>query len=291
MGSPKIAIVGVDPDYRLAAARAFDDAPTEWNVAIFESPPASADVIVGCPDSGDRADVRFDPGHPGRLIQEVSNVLARKATGRVISVMAASGGVGVTSVALHLAAAFRPFKSCYLACSPDPALTARLNLPNEHPTWSEVMDGESLMKAAIPVAPGFSVFFAPEPLSADHLQNFLALCRSNYDRVVIDASGGNGSVSAISDRCVVVASATRPSMHRTRHWLRAQKLHSVALIANRLGPGSELSRVKLQSIVGARILFELPCTPVLRDREDEGKLHLSTWSRYWRRIRMLARAL
>jgi hypothetical protein len=291
MGTPKIAIVGVDPDHRLAAARAFDDAPPEWSVAIFESSPASADVVVGCPDIDDRVDVRFDPFHPQRLIQEVADALSRKAAGRVIAVMAASGGVGVTSVALHLAAAFRPLTSCYLAIHSDPALKTRLNLPNEHPTWREVMSEESLMKAAISVAPGFRVLLAPDALSAEDLQNVLALCRSNYDRVVIDTSGGNGSVSALSDRGVVVASATRPSMHRTRQWLRDQQLHSVALIANRLGPGSELTRVKLQSIVGARILLELPCAPALRDREDEGKLHLSTWSRYWRRIRMLARAL
>jgi Flp pilus assembly CpaE family ATPase len=291
MGSPKVAIVGRDREQRLAAARAFDEAPAEWSVGIFESVPATADVVVGCPDSTERADVKFDPGRPDLVLEEVTRVLARASAGRIIGVTSASGGVGVTSVALHLAAAWSSLDTCYLESRPDPGIAARLNLPKDHPTWGEVGDEESLMKTAIPIAPGFRALIAPEDSSAEQLQNVLGLCRSTYDRVVIDASGDNDSLLELSDRCVVVATPTRPSMHRTRLWLRHRRLHSLALIANRLGRGSELSLRSLQAIVGARILMELPCTPALRDREDEGKLVLSAWFRYWRRIRMLAGAL
>jgi MinD-like ATPase involved in chromosome partitioning or flagellar assembly len=291
MAATKVAIVGRDPEQRLAAVRAFDDAPAEWNIAIFESAPASADVLVGCPDSADRVDIRFDPGRPAQVIEDVAQFLSRSTAGRVIGVTSASGGVGVTSIALHLAAAYRPLDSCYLATDPDPGVTARLNLPKDRPTWGEVKDAESLMSAAVPIAPGFRALLAPAQPSSEQLKKVVVLCRSAYDRVVIDISSQKSWFSDSSDRCVVVATPTRPSMHRTRLWLRRQQLHSIALIANRLGPGSELTRSRLQAVAGTRIIMELPCTPALRDREDEGKLLLSAWYRYWRRIRTLARAL
>lgn len=64
-----------------------------------------------------------------------------------------------------------------------------------------------------------------------------------------------------------------------------------AVVCNRLGPGGEMTRTELERIVEHRIGLELPCTPALRDAEDEGKLLGLRVSRYSRRVVQLARAL
>src|SRR5665809_135008 len=64
-----------------------------------------------------------------------------------------------------------------------------------------------------------------------------------------------------------------------------------AVVINRLGRGGETTRAQLADLVGRPISLELPCSPALRDAEDDGRLVSLKWTRYGRAITRLADAL
>src|SRR5688500_995986 len=126
MAPARIAIVGRDPALRLRAAEAFDDAPAKWAVALFEEAPQGADAVVVCPDV-EAEGIPFDVKDPAGTLDRVAAALAREATGRLLVVTSASGGSGVTTVALHLAALLgRRGRACYLELTPEAGGRARL---------------------------------------------------------------------------------------------------------------------------------------------------------------------
>ena len=122
-----------DESVRLQAARAFDAASADWIVELHPDVPAEVDVVVAGPDV-DLADaVPFDPARPRAVVEGIRGALAeRAARGRLIAVTAASGGVGTTTVALHLAAAFarRAMRVALVDLDPASGVTTRLRLPD-----------------------------------------------------------------------------------------------------------------------------------------------------------------
>ena len=161
MAALRIAVVSNDPDIRLEAARAFDEAPASWSVSLHTSAPEDVDIVVLGPDAvGDG--IPFDPADPKSVVEEIeSRTVARE--GPVIVVTSASGGVGATSLALHLAAALAPaVRVGFIELAPGAAL--RLGFaPNEHLTWADLDESsESIARCFLPVAPGFRALLAPE---------------------------------------------------------------------------------------------------------------------------------
>jgi hypothetical protein len=62
-------------------------------------------------------------------------------------------------------------------------------------------------------------------------------------------------------------------------------------VTNRLGPGSDLTRHRLEQRLGHPISLELPCCAALRDAEDEARLLTSPLTQWIRRIDRLSKAL
>jgi Flp pilus assembly CpaE family ATPase len=211
--------------------------------------------------------------------------------GAVIVVTSASGGVGSTSVALHLAAAIAPSARIGFIELASGA-GARLGLASgEHLTWADLDDSnESISRCFLPVAPGFRALFAPEEGGDSGV--ILKRARRAFDLLVVDAPAQCGSVAlSEADAAVVVMGPSVPQAHRTRAFIEDWPDLDRALVVSRLGRGGETTRAQLADIVGKPISIELPCCPALRDAEDDGRLVSLTWTRYGRAIARLADAL
>lgn len=277
---PRVAIVCNDPELRLAVARAFDEAPSQWLVRLFESVPQDADVVVLAPGV-DGEGIELDLDAPHDTIAVIESRLAERDSGRLIEVTATGGGTGATSLALHLAS---------FLSGDDPALYVesktscggglRLGLENGGPSWGDVEARSPLISSTVPVAAGFRALLAPETTTAVP-PDVLGLCRSEFRWVVVDRGASTADPEATLE--VLLLTPTVPSFRRAAARLRDGSGCGRVLVTNRLGPGSELTTAVLGSILGdVPPGVDLPCSPALRDAEDEGRLlprHATVWSR------------
>ena len=354
MTSLNVAVVSRDPTVRLAAARAFDQAPSSWNVHLHEATPQDADVLVFGADLRDQAqgEILFDPADGADVIEEVRRSIA-SVRSKVFVVTGAGRGVGVTSLALHLAAgAARERSTCFLDLDLAWGAADRLGIHADHRSWSDVSDGEDDFRmAALPVAGGFRALLAPaggpsatgapddvdgpargetvdvagrRPLRVtrppgvagretgpgprqaahaalppragfndDFVQGMLRRAGDLFERVVIDCPGRGllDDVLGIADAAVLVVPPTMPGARRAATLLEGHPTGRWAVVLNRIGPGGETPRAELHRLLGRRAAIELPCSPPLRDAEDDGRLLSSSWTRYARRVDRLLRAL
>jgi hypothetical protein len=276
----RIAIVSRDEATRRRAAAAFDAAPAGWSVSLHDSAPEEADVVVCGPDADIPGALRFDPAAPGDL---VARIAATKPGARAVAVVGASGGVGTTTLALHLARAFaRSGSVCYVERSASCGGRLRLALPEDARRWAGT-DGPE--RSALPVPGGFRALLAPPEGTAEAVPD---AARSGFERVVLDA--GTAVPEDGPRVLVLVAPPSRAGMHRAGALLDAHPGRRWAVVTNRTGPGGGAGRAALEDALGRRIALQLPCSRGVRDREDEGAL-LPEWSRFSWGVTRLARAL
>jgi len=206
-------------------------------------------------------------------------------------VTSASGGVGTTSIALHLAAVLAPaLRVGFIELAPGAAL--RLGFaPNEHLTWADLNgSSESIARCFLPVAPGFRALLAPEDGGDPGLA--LKRSRSAFDLLVVDAPARSASAAlGEADAGVLVMGPSVPQAHWARAFIEEWPDLDCAVVVNRLGRGGETTRAQLADLVGRPISLELPCSPALRDAEDDGRFVSLKWTRYGRAITRLADAL
>ncbi len=295
MPSLRVALVSRDQTVRLAAARAFDAAPASWCVELYESVPEDADVVVYGPDIAGGRGIYFDPACPERVVDEVESAAA-SARARSIVVTSPSGGTGVTSVGLHLAAAAaRRGPACYVELNEASSAVDRLGFEGESTrTWADVDESrESLRRAAVPVAGGFRVLLSPGPQSDPDIPELLRRTHAEFERIVVDSVDGARLEVALelADAAVLVMPPTLPGARRAARLLTRFPEVPWLVATNRMGPGGETTRAGLQRVLGRRIAVELPCSPALRDAEDRGALVRSAWSRWKRGVERLYGAL
>lgn len=290
MGALEIAVVSRNEDVRLEAARAFDRAPRSWSVRLFETVPEGADVIVIGPDveHHGRA-IRFEPGRADSLLGDIERYA--KTRSACVYVTSSSGGCGVTTICLHLAAALADRKTACYVESAWGGTGARLNLPDDHRTWADLEGPEaSIETAALPVPGGFRVLLAPEGglVSGEVVER----ARRDFDYVIVDARPGQCDPAPLDEDALVlmVVPPTRTGARRARAMLGDHD-QGWTVITNRTGHGGDLGRVELQGAIGHRVLDHLPCTPRLRAAEDEGDLLVSRWNLWSRKVDRLALAL
>jgi pilus assembly protein CpaE len=284
----RIAIVSREPEVRLCAARAFEAAPLSWEVSLHDEVPPEAEVVVLGPDvEGRPGAFRFDPSDPARVVAELKSAAE---TGRVIAVVGAGGGVGATTLSLHLARemALRS-RTCVLDLDTRWGLRDRLNLSEDALTWAGA-DGDPAA-CALPVPGGFRVMLAPTGCEEVDVQALVSGARRAFESVVVDASDGSGEALQHCDAGVLMMAPSAPGARRARAVLELAPEMPWAVVVNVTGPGGETMRAEMQEILGRRISTELPCTAALRDAEGESRLLDGGWSRWQRRVARLARAL
>jgi len=277
----KIAAVSRDPALRFELARAFDGAPIAWQVALYEDVPLDSDVVVVGPDVEGVAGIAFDPSDPSAMLHAIERA-ASERTSHAIVVTGAGGGTGVTSVALHLAAASarRGARTCYVEAGGPRGARTRLGLPLI--TGSRVP--EETEARPLPVPGGFRVL-----LGADAESNAVERAGGSFDRVVIDSPPGSAVPHVGAG--VLVVTATKTSLERARLALVRSSGVPWAIVVNRLGRGGEATAKDLEHDLERRIALELPHSPALRDAEDDGRLLTSPLYGWTRAIERLWSAL
>jgi len=289
MPALRIAVVSNDPDARLEAARAFDEAPASWSVSLHTSVPEGFDFVVLGPDEvGDG--IPFDLSDPARVIEEIkSRSCARE--GAVIVVTSASGGVGTTSLALHLAAALAPVARIgFIELTPGAGLRVGL-APGEHLSWADLDEtSDSVAHCFLPTAPGFRALLAPE--EGGDAELVLKRSRPFFDLLVVDAPSRSATLAlGEADVAVLVMGPTVPQAHRARAFLEEWPDLEWAVVTNRMGRGGETTSSQLAELIGRPVSLELACCPALRDAEDDGRFVSLRWTRFGRGVARLADAL
>ncbi len=293
MPPARIAIVGRDPDLRLRAAEIFDSAPPEWAVAVFDEVPAGADAVVVCPDV-EVPGIPLDIEDPTSTLDGVRRALTSHEEGRTFVVTAASGGSGVTTVAMHLAALMgKRDRACYVELSARAGGRERLGWSDEIADRSTALDEGSLLDAAIPAPGGFRALLAPSDGARRAAKDVIALCRATFSFVVVDAGPDPGCSSLLLEAtaAIAVVPPSVPGARRTASLLAGHPDARWAVVVNRTGPGSRLTNAAFRSLLGCRPAIELPCNPRLRDAEDTGTFLLDRWSRWTQKVDALAGTL
>jgi Flp pilus assembly CpaE family ATPase len=287
-----VAVVVRTNELRHGVARAFDRAPAQWNVTLHRDPPPDANVVIAERGCVARADVWLAPDNLDGIVDAVAAVIDHHA-GRVIGFVGTGGGVGVTSVALHVAAAMR--SECCLIDLDERArgVGLRLGLPATTPSWADLEDQpESLLQCALPVAGGFRVLLGPTDGPSIVPHEAFAIAGARFEQVLVDVAGQDlGDVLARCRLAVLVTTPTLPSMGRAKQLVDIVEDVPVAIVTNRLGPGSDATRSALEAELGRRIALQLPCSAMLRDREDQAALLKTPFSRWYRGIQRLARTI
>lgn len=269
-----VAIVSTDVAARLALVRSLEAGPPEWVLGVYESPPPTADVIVCSPETDIAGAVVVDPSAPGDVIARVTDAAAPRP--RVVAVTSLDGGSGVTTLGLHVAAAVSSLQvaTAFVDLDPNRGAHHRLGIAPEGSNHR-----------AIPCAGGFRFVADADPtvVVGDETRN--AAC------VVVDIPGAR--LDRVSDRVDVGLLLVRPTpagARRAREMVDAYPALVWCPVVNRLGRGGQTTIAQVARTVGGRV-FELPPCPALRDVEDEDRLLLSRWTRWSRRVGLLAEAI
>lgn len=257
-----VAIVTGDEAARLAIVKALDLAPSEWAIGLHREPPPDADVVVS--DRKIEGAIVFDPETPD-LVSAIAERLRGRA--RTTFVCSPTGGTGVTTVSVHLAAGFasRGHPTALVDLDPYRGARARLGL-----------DPAITTDAPVPVAGGFRLVDATTGAEG-------------FDRVVVDAGTAFERMSDVH-AAVLVCSPSPQGARRCRGLLEDHPAIRWHVVTNRLGPGGETTRSQFERLVGHPVT-ELPCCPALRDTEDEGRLLRRHWTRWSRSVEALVDAL
>ena len=264
----------------MAAAAAFDPAPPDWDISIHREAPADCDVLVAVGVSVPGA-LELDPDRPEAVIDAIRRTTMHR---RLIVVVGASGGSGATSLALHLAAASaRREPTAVVDLHPQRAAAVRLGIAEDLPEGSET-------PVVQPVNGGFRLV-----LPADDGRDLTAALEGAFDRsrrVVVDSPTDRlGDLADPADRVILVLTPTVPAAHKGAALVAAYPACGWVPVTNRTGPGGETTRVDIERILGLRISMELPCSPGLRDAEDDSRLLTSALSPWRSRVARLSEAL
>lgn len=271
--SLKVALVARDPEIRLALVKAFDAAPPTWLLTLHHERPADAEVVVCGPDVELPGAIAFDPAASEDILARVAESAA--PSGRAIAVTSASGGTGVTSIAIHIAAelAARRRTTCIVDVDGRWGVRHRLGL-------DDVPDGPP---AAVPVTGGFRLLDLRS--AEDRCAALVAATLDGFERVVLDVtSDALAQVRDLAAAAVLVVSPSPEGASRAAAVLATEPSFDWFVVTNRPGRGGETLRGRIEKTIGRPVDIEFPCCPALRDSEDRHGLLAHRWGRWARGV-------
>lgn len=276
----RVAVIVGDEALRRRVAEAFDRAPAHWQVALFDSPPPGADVIVS---TDPRADVVVDPARLNGLIPAIEAHVAPTSTPRLVGVVGATGGCGVTTVALYLCRALAErCEAAYLETDPARrSVVARLGMSGDARCWGP-QDAGGATFPGLPVA-GVRIFPAP---SGGGSGSDLGSRLGRFDIVVQEPQlPANGLTAG-----VLVVPPTMAGARRAAEMSAELPDVAWAVLINRTAPGEALNGRRIAEITGMQPTMHLPFSPSVRRAELHGRL-ASRWTRFARSIDRLAQTI
>jgi pilus assembly protein CpaE len=225
-----------------------------------------------------------------RLGEDLAAALAKlrgdgPVRGRVLAVLGAVPGSGVTTVAAGLAFALARGRSGGVALfefgEGPSALAAALDAKPRHTVADLVesggrLDGTMLRQTAVVHDAGVHVFAQPaerldvSPPDGGAAERMLLLARALYEQVVVD--WGHGLPGAglralhLADRLVTVVRLDVPGLRLAKALLRALKEagadeERVAVVANRYGERGQLGWRQAEKALGRKVLEWVPNDP------------------------------
>ena len=260
------------------------------DVCVFAASASSQpERIIAAMRSG-CAEYLLKPVQHERLLEGLARMEAKqkerarsKVRGKIITLIGAKGGTGVTSLALHLAlelAAERPRK-CILV-DQHPALgdvSLYLGTGRHQYNFYELasntdrLDQELLEGFLLHHDSGLHILDSPEAVDAMHgappsaVEYTLAFLAEAYQFVIVDCPPGltDGTLASIaqSDKVAIIMTAELPSVRNAvRYMEHLSKLgyssSTIQLVLNRHSKKGPLSDERVEKALGRGILFRIP---------------------------------
>jgi pilus assembly protein CpaE len=285
----KVCLVDFDEDVEEShriSQRLRDTCDSSVNIFAASTDPDPERIIgamrVGC------SEYLLKPFQSERVRNALAHVVARRQgkqvqKGRVVTLMGAKGGTGVTTLALHLALNLveRHKQKCLLV-DEHPALgdvSLYLGLGRNQYSFYELahntdrLDTDLLNGFVVQHATGLDVLDSPEAIhalpraEAEAIEHTLAFLTENYQFLVIDAPPGltEETCAAIrqSDRLAIVITPELPSV---RNALRSVEyltsLHypdeNIDIVLNRYSKRSPLSDHEIETALHRPVSFRIP---------------------------------
>lgn len=241
-----------------------------------------------------------------------------RAGGKVIGVLSAQTGAGVTTVATNLAFALgagQLQKTALVEAGPGvPEIALHLDLKVQHSfadlvrNW-ERMDAYMVRQLAAPHASGLNVLAYAAATSAalsverDTLQRLVALARGLYEVTVLDLGHGPGALAragvALADHTVVLFRPEVPSLRLTQSLLKQFRdadlpMERIRLAANRTGWRQQVDAKEVEKTLSLPVVDWLPDEPatvIAAQNQGQPLSQYSSRAKITRSIERLAQAL
>jgi pilus assembly protein CpaE len=284
IGRVVLVALGDAPEAGLAAlSRVSAVADT---VAVAVGPMADPELIARAMTAGARRYLDGDrlaeqlPVAITTLGNEGSVALQR---GKVVAVVSAQPGSGVTTIATALAFTLAEEKAGSVALAelgtgvPELALTLNVTPANSLADFiglSQEADGKMARAAAVEHKGGVAVLaykaetLAPRAVAAAEARRLVTVLRSAFDWVVLDlghgADAGNGEFIAHADRVVVVTRQDVPAVRLTRRMVGRLALapaDRLVLVANRYGQAGHMAWKKVEEALKVPVKEWIPDDP------------------------------
>jgi pilus assembly protein CpaE len=319
----RICVIDFDQNFEEALAtteRLASECPDVFVFAI--SSRSEPDTIIAAMRAG-CSEYLFKPMQIDRLLDAVTRVQSKqrekvrsKTRGKVISLIGAKGGTGVTSLALHLALelAADGRRKCLLI-DQHPALgdaSLYLGTGRQHYSFYELasnterLDEELLRGFLLHHDSGLDLLDAPESLEAIHyatpsaVEDTLAFLAESYAFVVIDCPPGLTEITsaciAQSDQVAIVMtaelSAVRNSVRYLEHLMKlGYDADAIQIVLNRYSKRGPLSDDKIEKALQRNISLRVPnCyaqvikainagAPITSDQKSDFGSAIQEWAR------------
>ena len=288
---PDIVMLDFDQDRVRAAATAEHlEAVFKDRVAIFAvSSKSEPDLIISAMRSG-CSEYLVKPLAKERLVQAFTKVATRKQErergkqrGKIITMLGAKGGAGVTTIAVHISTFLAKLRG------------GRILLIDQHPDLGDIalylgidkhlyhfyelvnnvdrLDAKLVQGFVVHHASGIDVLASPDAfetgvnVSGPDVESTLEFLKTIYDYIVIDCapglSGLNLAAVQRSDEVWLVATPDVPSVRNLSRYLEhltrfSYPVDSVRVLINRYSKRGEITREHMEKVLRKSVYMTVP---------------------------------
>lgn len=237
--------------------------------------------------------------------------------GRIISVTAAVGGAGCTTVATGLAFSLAENDQGVVLAELGtriPELALNLDLQPKHSLAELIQAGErmdgSMVRSTVVSHPDkvdvlayFPETLSAEELTTENVRDFQIILRNLYRWIILDTGPQHGleaeEILRAADLIVVLTRLDPPALRLTRKYVRTLvdngiSAQDIVLAANRYGQSGQVPWQKAEEALQRKIEAWLPDDPRAVNNAlilGRSVVHTARWSRLSRELRRLASAL
>jgi pilus assembly protein CpaE len=318
----QICIVDFDqnPDEAMwVAERLRSESPEIFVFAASAYP--DPDRIIAAMRAG-CAEYLVKPLQSDRLLEGIARVEAKqkdrgrsKVRGKVITMVGAKGGTGVTSISIHLALHLAGERRKALLVDQHPALgDSSLYLGTGRHQYSfyelasntDRLDEELLQGFLLQHESGLQLLDSPERVDAPHyappaaIEHTLSFLAESYQYVVVDCPPGLSDATlaciAQSDQVAIVMTAELPSVRNAVRYMEylsklGYNAANIRIILNRHSKKGPLTDEKVEKALQHQIDLKVPNsynevirainagTPITAEDKSDFSLALDTWAR------------